>query len=114
MLISRFVDSRDHNDYIFVFRFLKLESLFLECFNLIFFSLAVVAFLPVCCCSFSLLLVETAHNMRLVTKESRLAWETDFSSVIIVPVIKVRDDVNVLLLSFHFWPILTLFFVFYD
>ena len=96
-----------------VFRFLKLESLFGEsfsCFDLIFFSLEIVAFLPICCCSFSLLLVGNAHNIRLVTKESRLAWETDFSSVVIAPVIRVRDDVNMLFSLFHFWPSLTILF----
>jgi len=34
---------------------------------------------------------ENAHNMRLVTKECRLAWETDFSSVVIAPVIRELD-----------------------
>ena len=40
--------------------------------------------------------------MRLVTKESRREWETDFCSVVIAPVIKVRDDVNILMFFFHF------------
>ena len=79
-------------------------------FNLIFFSLAIVAFLPVCWCLFSLLLVENAHNIRLVTKESRRAWETDFCSVVIAPVIRVRDDVEILFSLFHFWPCLTILF----
>ncbi|XP_068759451.1 E3 ubiquitin-protein ligase rnf213-alpha-like isoform X4 [Montipora capricornis] len=35
---------------------------------------------------------ENAHNMRLVTKESRLSWETDFSSVVIAPVIRQLDQ----------------------
>ena len=30
------------------------------------------------------------HNMKLQTRESRRNWETDFSSVIIAPVLKVR------------------------
>ena len=29
------------------------------------------------------------HNMKLQTRESRRNWETDFSSVIIAPVLKV-------------------------
>ncbi|KAK2553290.1 E3 ubiquitin-protein ligase rnf213-alpha [Acropora cervicornis] len=57
-----------------------------------FFSIVEYIFLPVCCCSFSLLLVGNAHNIRLVTKESRLAWETDFSSVVIAPVIRELDQ----------------------
>ena len=40
--------------------------------------------------------------MRLVTKESRREWEKDFSSVVIVPVIRVRDDVNIPFFFFHF------------
>ncbi|XP_074628909.1 E3 ubiquitin-protein ligase rnf213-alpha-like isoform X2 [Acropora palmata] len=35
---------------------------------------------------------ENAHNMRLVTKESRREWETDFCSVVIAPVIKELDQ----------------------
>ncbi|XP_067057901.1 E3 ubiquitin-protein ligase rnf213-alpha-like isoform X3 [Acropora muricata] len=34
---------------------------------------------------------ENAHNIRLVTKESRRAWETDFCSVVIAPVIRQLD-----------------------
>ena len=33
-----------------------------------------------------------AHDMRLQSRESRKAWETDFSSVVLAPAITVRSQ----------------------